>query len=107
MEHKLLFINPSYHKGVNTTIRLGDKWCSQSKVGDTIVLEKTGEEVELARGVITKLEYKDFMDITIGEFDNLACKVQYYGVDSLITAMLRAYPSFNLSSMVTVITFKI
>jgi len=44
----LLFINPEFHKGLNTTVRNGDKWMKKVEIGDTPAFQKDRRRV---RGV--------------------------------------------------------
>ena len=104
MNHRLDFLNPTWHYGRNVTIRLGDKWALKAERNDTVSLHQTGYDLPLAVGNIAYIGYKPFKTVTIedlfGEHDP-ECR----NPDGLVRAMLRAYPNFNLDSWVTVIWF--
>ena len=107
MRHKLQFINPQWHYGSNTTVRLGLKWHDKAAVGDIVEIVRTGyESMVLSEGEITCIRAVPFMELpifTLIEEHDRECS-SYQG---LIHAMLRAYPEFTLDSYVTLLIFKI
>ena len=105
--HELKFINPTWHYGINSTVRMGMKWANLVELGDEVAIVRTGNESKvLAFGRIIAVNTCNFWEVPIQtlfyEHDR-ECS-NYSG---LCYAMLRAYPEFNLESFVTVLYFEI
>lgn len=105
MTHSLEFLNPTYHDGLNVTVRRGEKWYLQARVGDTVCLCKTGENHSpLAVGMIVGLKYEPFLSIRKDDLTfehDPTCT----DIDGLMRAMTNAYPDFKETERVTVMSF--
>lgn len=111
-KHRLDFLElPDLKDGENITFRLGDRWYNKAEVGDEVLIYQTeidsNEYEPFARGRITNLETKPFLDIMVHELRKVCCR----GGDTaegLAWNMLECYPNeFNLDSDVTMITFEV
>jgi len=38
-QHKMTFVNPVFHDGLNITVRHGDKWAEMARIGDVLEIE--------------------------------------------------------------------
>jgi hypothetical protein len=106
MKHKLEFLNPTFHKGLNVTVRLGNKWYKNAHVQDEIQICRADSNMPLAEGVIVGLKYVNFKEITIRDLLNEhdpECRTP----GGLAFAMMGAYDEFSLDDDVTVIEFEI
>lgn len=106
MEHNLEFLNPTYHYGENVTIRKGRKWFDKARVGDTVVIRRTGHLDFICEGIITEVRLVPYSEVFLRDLleeHDRECGTPF----GLTHAMLRAYPDFTLDSEVTVLRFRI
>jgi len=106
MEHTLEFLNPTFHRGDNVTIRNGRKWIEKAFSGQIVKVVRTGETEALAQGVVKDIRLIPFKGVTLQDLweeHDPECRTP----DGLTKAMLMAYPDFNLESEVTIIRFTI
>ena len=104
--HRLDFLNPQWHRGMNVTIRKGSKWYLKAEVDDLVNLYQTGKVECVATGCIQSLRYIPFAEVSLRDLweeHDRECGTAF----GLTHAMLRAYPDFTLDDMVTVIRFEI
>lgn len=101
----LLFINPELRKGLNVTVRRGDKWMKEVTVGDVVNIEETITRGPYGQATIVGKAYIPFVLIPQGwlyhEHDHTCTNLQ-----GLFDAMIRAYPDFGAGEMTTVLLFK-
>jgi len=109
-QHELLFLNPVLHKGLNVTVRDGEKWFQKAKVGDELNIYKTGDtnyHKRVALACVVGLAFLPCNMIPaewlLLEHDS-TCRDQ----NGLFKAMVRAYGNnFQASNLVTVILFDV
>lgn len=107
--NNLEFIDPEFHKGLNTTVRLGEKWMSRVDIGDAVWLvdvNAPGKDSIVGSGDIKGKMVVPFMyipqDLLMFEHDS-SCKT----LAGLYRAMKRAYKDrFNENSICTVLLFE-
>ena len=105
MIHRMLFITPNHHLGINVSVRRGDKWFKQAKVGDCLELcDNSGLFMRSAK--IIGMCYIPFLfmpkDFLAHEHDPLC-----HNMSGLMDAMKAVYPDFSAEEMVTVLIFKV
>jgi hypothetical protein len=106
MIKRLLFNNPQFHVGSNVTVRRGDKWFNNVKVGDTLEFCATQfPEDVISSAKVTGLAYIPFMLMPDFWF-TLEHDSSCITFDGLLKAMDEAYPGFSIAEMVTVIIFE-
>ena len=106
----LEFIDPEFHKGLNTTVRLGVKWRDKVDIGDNVWLvdaKASPSNAIVGNAVIKGIMTCPFMYISEGllqhEHDS-SCKT----MAGLYRAMKRAYKDrFNEHSICTVLLFEV
>lgn len=103
MDYELFFQNPQFHKGLNVTVRNGDKWMKVN-VGDMLFIKETGKKRLIANGTVVgkallpaKLIPKELLQY---EHDP-SCR----NIDGLLLEMKRVYPDFSENNLVTVLLF--
>ena len=58
--HKIDFVNPTFHPGLNISVRHGDRWTKLARLGDT--LQIAGHHGEI-RAPLVGMFYSDLRDI--------------------------------------------
>ncbi|WP_108484577.1 hypothetical protein [Oceaniglobus ichthyenteri] len=58
--HKIDFVNPTFHSGLNITVRHGDRWTKLARIGDR--LQIAGREGEI-QAPLVGMFYSDLRDI--------------------------------------------
>ncbi len=106
MQHELLFINPVFHKGINVTVRNGDKWM-KAGVNDEVVIKKTGNDQVIYTATVVGKAYIPFKLIS----DEWLMKEHDPNCQNreglLLYGMKPAYPNFTEDNYVTVLFFNI
>ncbi len=105
----LLFLTPTFHEGSNLTVRLGLKWWDRVRVGDKVLVAKTGEEdnplfeAEINGRFQFKMKYLPAW-VLEGEHDP-SCRTR----EGMLAAMQAAYPDIKDwdDQVVTVLRFKL
>ena len=108
--HNLEFQDPELHKGLNVTIRLGDKWMDRVDIDDHVWLVdamETGPNAIVGSGTIKGKMKVPFLYISEGllqhQYDS-SCRT----MGGLYRAMKRAYKDrFNENSICTVLLFEV
>lgn len=106
MIHRLDFLNPQWHRGMNVTVRRGGKWQAKAHIDDILELYQTDGDQPVAYGMIREVRYCPYKEVTLRDLleeHDRECGTPF----GLTHAMLKAYPEFNLEDMVTVIRFEI
>ncbi len=62
--HKMTFVNPTFHPGLNITVRHGDKWARLARIGDLIEID--GPEGVISAPVAGLLHCAEIADIPDG-----------------------------------------
>lgn len=105
-KHDLLFLNPTFHPGLNVTVRDGNKW-QKAHIGDTLRIKKTGSDKVIYNATVTGRAYVPFKLIPqewLAYEHDPACRTR----DGLLqNGMLPAYPDFNEEQYVIILLFSI
>jgi len=103
---RLNFLNPTWHRGMNTTVRRGDKWFLRAGTDDSVSIHQTGEDEAIAMGTVVSTRYCDFGEVTLRdlwEHHDRECGTP----QGLLHAMVQSYPGFKSDESVTVIRFEV
>lgn len=106
---KLEFLNAEFRRGLNTTVRRGDKWATRVSPGDIVELHKAipGEQTTDKVGVAEVFSVQtyecldDIPDVVLRQEHDKTCQTKL----GLIEAMDRAYPDGWADQTLTVISF--
>jgi len=98
---RMPFSSPIFHKGLNCTVRLGEKWKSKLKVGDEFLVESEGKTwtMEVKRLLVARL--KDLTDEDIKYEHEPSARTPA----GLKKEMKDIYPNITDDSVFTVIYF--
>jgi hypothetical protein len=103
MEYELKFLNPTFNKGLNITVRAGIKW-SKVKVGDSLILLKTDGEAVLGKVLVigTLCLPAKFVpeELLVFEHDP-NCQNR----KGLFEVMGKIYPDFTEDSFIVILMF--
>ena len=109
MQHEILFQRPVFNKGLNVTVRNGDKWM-KAEIGDTLLLKGTREDGDaIDTGKIGTIVAKALLpaDMVPDAFllyeHDPYCRTQA----ELLSELERVYPGFSSDNLVTVLLFRI
>lgn len=99
------FLHPEIQKGLNSTVRLGDR--KEFKPGVKLEIYETGAEAPVATGVVTETKTKPYWKVT-----NYDLRFQHdtetRKLPGLGKAMLLAYgDKLQSDSLVTIVYFKV
>lgn len=97
----LLFANPVFSKGVNTTVRRGDKYATLA--GDVSLLDTEGNLVGI--GNVTGVTVKPFNELDKRELrinHDPACRTK----EGLLAVMQQVYPGFVETETISVVFFE-
>ncbi len=61
--HSIDFVNPTFHTGLNITVRHGDRWAKLARIGDTLLI--AGRQGEI-RAPLVGMLCCDLRDIPAG-----------------------------------------
>ena len=103
--HELQFLKPGDHTGLTTTVRRGDKWLKQARIGDRVEIKEAGTNHVLRTAQITGLLYLPF-DQLPDAIIRLQHSRETEDRAGLLKAMERAYPGFQPSEDVTVVFYQ-
>ena len=110
LQHTLLFKNPVLRKGLNVTIRKGNKWMKETEIEDELNIYETGNEglhQRLAHGKIigkALIPYLLIPEHWLGFEHDSSCE----NLQGLLKAMKTAYgETFSSEEYVTVVIFEV
>lgn len=103
INHSLLFHNPVFKAGINTTIQRGVRWALLD--GEFVWLCDKNEK-PAGYGQITRVKVKRFCDITLSELLN-AHDENYKELNNLYEAMLDIHEDFDNREAITLIDFEV
>lgn len=102
---RLDFLNPKFHKGLNSTVRRGIKSVS---IGEQIELYETGKVVPEYKGEVTDIVVTSLGTIYVfPELIKYQHDIETQKLHGLLEAMGRFYPGIRSSEVVTIIYFYI
>lgn len=61
--HSIEFVNPTFHPGLNITVRHGDRWVHLARIGDVLAIEGRLGEI---RAPLTGMLHCDLRDVPEG-----------------------------------------
>lgn len=104
MKHEILFRNPTFHNGLNVTVRNGFGWFFKTAIGDELAL--SGKNGAITNGLIVGRMIMPFKRIpeNILQFEHDPSCRNFAG---LLAEMKRVYPGFSEENSVTVLLFYI
>lgn len=101
---EMKFKTPSFHKGANTTIRLGKKW---DNYRGPIGLYQTKDGAKVGEAIVVNTERKKFSSLTAEDI-KLNHDTHCTDLGFLEEEMLRLYgDKFNPETTITIVTFVI
>lgn len=105
MQYELFFQNPVFHKGLNVTIRNGDKWM-RADINDYLLIKEEGKNAIIATSILVgKALLPAYLipeDLLKYDHDP-ACR----NLANLFSEMRRMYPDFSERNLVTVLLFNL
>ncbi len=104
-KHSMYFINPEMHLGLNSTVRLGDKWM-KVEYGDELQFSSSDNmDIIICIGRVVGKSLIPFRRIP-KEWLDIEHDISCRSLEGLYTAMKRAYQDqFTWDSLITVIIF--
>jgi hypothetical protein len=105
MAKRIDFLHPEFHKGINSTVRLGNKK-DLYYVGQFVGLYKTGEEEPSGYAVVTNVRVKPYNDLTETDI-KYQHDAETQTLSGLWEAMTKAYgEKITPESTVTIVYFE-
>lgn len=106
MSQKMMFVNPTFHDGINCTVRLGTKWRSLNP-GDEIELVRNLKDGDGKKATVVKVLVSKFIDLRNSDIKCEHAPHCQGNKQLLFEDMVDIYPNkFGHSSIVTVVYFQ-
>ncbi len=102
---RLNFLHPEVQKGLNSTVRLGDR--DEYQPGVELEIYETGAETPIATGIVTEVKKKPYWKVTHYDIRFQHDK-ETRNLKGLWEAMVRAYgEKIDRDSIITIVYFKV
>jgi len=102
---RLNFLHPVVQKGLNSTVRLGER--DEYKPGVELEIYETGAETPVANGVVTEVKMKPYWKVNHYDL-RFQHDEETRNCTGLWEALIRAYgEKIERDSMITIVYFKV
>ncbi|MFA5558896.1 MAG: hypothetical protein WDA59_05475 [Methanofastidiosum sp.] len=102
---RLNFLNPEVQKGLNSTVRLGER--NEFQPGLELEIFETDKDVQISKAVVTEVKQKPYWKVTNYDL-RFQHDIETRKLPGLEEAMIRAYgDKIKSDSIVTIVYFKV
>ncbi len=105
MQHELFFQNPIFRKGLNVSVRNGEKWMN-ANIGDELLIKETDKDQTIAYGTLVGkalLPANLIPKSLLKHEHDPSCR----NLAGLLSEMHRVYSDFQENNLVTVLLFNL